>query len=323
MTEEKSGATSIASLKPKTKAEVDAMKPKDKIAHYLAAKSGELEKLIPKHLTLDRLLKVATIAATTTPALAKCDIPSLIAAIGQCAQMGLEPNTVLGEAYLVPFNTKRKGQNGAPDEWVNSVQVIVGYRGFIALARRSGQIISLSSHEVRENDKFDYAYGLVERLEHIPAKKDRGEIVAFYAVAHLKGGGHVFEVMSAEEVEAIRAESQGYQQAVKYKKEGNHPWKKHFAEMGRKTAIRRIAKYLPLSIELQGAIKTDGARPDVEALSDPKTIDGELNWLNEDQTDPETGETSPPEALTDNPSDAFEQGLNAATAAEYERATKG
>lgn len=315
------GATSIRALKPKTKAEVDAMKPRDQIAHYLSAKSGELAKMIPKHLTLDRLLKVATIAATTTPALAKCDIPSLVAAIGQCAQMGLEPNTVLGQAYLVPFNTKRK-VNGV-DTWVNSVQVIVGYRGYIDLARRSGQITSLSSHEVRENDHFDYAYGLVERLEHVPAKKNRGEIVAFYAVAHLKDGGHVFEVMSREEVEAIREQSQGWQQSVKYKKTDSNLWTKHFAEMGRKTAIRRIAKYLPLSVELQTAIESDGSRVDVAALSDPNTIEGELNWLPDDETDPETGETSPPAALTDDPSETLQQPTQAATARDYERATKG
>lgn len=290
----------LQSLKPKTKEEVEAMKPRDKIAHYLDAKSGELAKMIPKHLSLDRLLKVATIAATTTPALAKCDIPSLVAAIGQCAQFGLEPNTVLGHAYLVPFNTKRK-VNGV-DTWVNSVQVIIGYRGYIDLARRSGQIVSLSSHEVCENDDFEYAYGLNEVLRHVPARKERGAVVGFYAVAHLKDGGHAFEFMSVEQVEEIREASQGWQQAVKYQKQGSHPWKKHFVQMGRKTAIRRLMNYLPLSVELQNALEADGARTDAVQLSDPRTIDGDLNWLPDEATDPETdpvtGETTPPPALT-------------------------
>ena len=316
MTEPTNPARSIRDLKPKTKEEIEAMKPRDKIAHYLDAKSGELAKMIPKHLTLDRLLKVATIAATTTPALAKCDIPSLVAAIGQCAQMGLEPNTILGQAYLVPFNTKRK-VNGV-DTWVNSVQVIVGYRGYIDLARRSGQIVSLSAHEVCANDRFDYAYGLVERLEHVPARVDRGEVVGFYSVAHLKDGGHAFEFMSVEQVEAIRDQSQGWQQALKYKKETNHPWHKHFVQMGRKTAIRRLMNYLPLSIELQTAMQADGSRVDAATLSDANTVDGELNWLPD--TDMETGETSPP-ALADDPTDAFADSAQAA--AEYERVSKG
>ena len=111
------------------------MKPKEQIAHLLKTKQAEIAKMLPKHLNAERLLKVAQIAATTTPALAKCDVASLVGAIGQCAQMGLEPNTVLGHAYLVPFNTKRKDANGV-ERWVNSVQVIIGYKGLVDLARR-------------------------------------------------------------------------------------------------------------------------------------------------------------------------------------------
>src|SRR5260370_41583592 len=124
-------------IKPKPPVDLESMRPKDQIAHLLHVKRNEIAKMLPKHLNAERLLKVATIAATTTPALAKCDVPSLVSAIGQCAQMGLEPNTVLGHAYLVPFNVKRKG-NGV-DRWVNSVKVIIGYRGLIDCAWRGGQ----------------------------------------------------------------------------------------------------------------------------------------------------------------------------------------
>ena len=113
-----------------------------KMGKSVESMKGELQKMLPKTLSIERLLKVAQIAATTTPALAKCDVPSLVGAIGQCAQMGLEPNTVLGHAYLVPFNTKRKDGQGN-ERWVNSVQVIIGYKGLIDLARRSGQIVSI------------------------------------------------------------------------------------------------------------------------------------------------------------------------------------
>ena len=88
------------------------MRPKDQIAYLLESKKAEIQKMLPKHLNAERLMKVAQIAATTTPALAKCDVPSLIGAIAQCAQMGLEPNTVLGHAYLVPFKVKRKDADG-------------------------------------------------------------------------------------------------------------------------------------------------------------------------------------------------------------------
>lgn len=225
------------------------MKPKEQIAHLLKTKQGEIAKMLPKHLNAERLLKVAQIAATTTPALAKCDVASLVGAIGQCAQMGLEPNTVLGHAYLVPFNTKRKDGNGN-ERWVNSVQVIIGYKGLIDLARRSGQIVSIAAHEVCANDKFELVYGLEEKLIHVPSLGERGEILGFYSVAKLKDGGHCFEFMSMYQVQEIMKATQS---------KGKYgPWQDHFTEMGRKTVIRRLAKYLPLSIEFQTAAALDG-----------------------------------------------------------------
>lgn len=272
------------------------MKPKEQISYLLNQKKGELSKMLPKTLSIDRLLKVAQIAATTTPALAKCDVPSLVGAIGQCAQMGLEPNTVLGHAYLVPFNTKRKDANGN-ERWVNSVQVIIGYKGLIDLARRSGQIVSIAAHEVCENDHFELVYGLDEKLNHRPAMEERGEVVGFYAVAKLKDGGHSFEFMSVHQVREIMSATQS---------KGKYgPWKEHFIEMGRKTVIRRLAKYLPLSIEFQTAVVLDNQ---AEAGKDQRldAIDGDFMVVTDDDApmghvDQETGEIKSA-ALTNDPS---------------------
>jgi len=271
------------------------MKPKEQIAYLLKQKSGEIAKMLPKHLNAERLLKVAQIAATTTPDLAKCDVASLVGAIGQCAQMGLEPNTVLGHAYLVPFNTKRKDASGG-ERWVNSVQVIIGYKGLIDLARRSGQIVSIAAHEVCQADKFDLVYGLDEKLNHTPAMGDRGEVIGFYAVAKLKDGGHCFEFMSRHQVEAIRDGSQGYQRAKKLGKESAHPWSAHFVEMGRKTAIRRLAKFLPLSVEFQTGVALDSmASAGKDQHND--ALDGDYSMLPDDapeelELDTDTGEIS-------------------------------
>lgn len=256
------------------------MKPKEQIAYLLQQKKGELAKMLPKTLSIERLLKVAQIAATTTPALAKCDVPSLVGAIGQCAQMGLEHNTVLGHAYLVPFNTKRKDANGN-ERWVNSVQVIIGYKGLIDLARRSGQIVSIAAHEVCENDHFELVYGLDEKLNHTPAMGARGHVIGFYAVAKLKDGGYSFEFMSVHQVEEIMV---GTQSKGKY-----GPWKEHFVEMGRKTVIRRLAKYLPLSIEFQTAVALDNQ---AEAGKDQKldTIDGDFMVVQDDDAPQHAGE---------------------------------
>lgn len=259
------------------------MKPREQIAYLLDQKKGELAKMLPKTLSIDRLLKVAQIAATTTPALAECDVPSLVGAIGQCAQMGLEPNTVLGHAYLVPFNVKRKDTRGN-ERWVKSVQVVIGYKGLIDLARRSGQIVSIAAHEVCEADHFELVYGLDEKLNHTPAMGDRGNVVGFYAVAKLTGGGHAFEFMSLHQVREIAKATQS--------KGAYGPWKDHFIEMGRKTVIRRLAKYLPLSVEFQTAAALDGM---AEAGKDQgNTIDGTFNFVPDDapagSVDQETGE---------------------------------
>lgn len=248
------------------------MKPKEQIAFLLKQKQGEIAKMLPKHLNADRLLKVAQIAATTTPALAECDVASLVGAIGQCAQMGLEPNTVLGHAYLVPFNTKRKDAHGN-ERWVKSVQVIIGYKGLIDLARRSGQIVSIAAHEVCERDHFDMVYGLDERLEHKPELGERGQVIGYYAVAKLVGGGHAFEFMSQTQINQIKVATQS---------KGNYgPWKDHPIEMGRKTVIRRLAKYLPLSIEFQTAAALDSM---AEAGKDQQldSIDGDFLVLPDD-----------------------------------------
>lgn len=265
------------------------MKPKEQIAYLLDQKKNELAKMLPKTLSIERLLKVAQIAATTTPALAKCDVASLVGAIGQCAQMGLEPNTVLGHAYLVPFNTKRKMPDGS-ERWVNSVQVIIGYKGLIDLARRSGQIVSIAAHEVCANDKFTLVYGLDEKLDHTPAMGERGELIGFYAIAKLKDGGHCFEFMSVHQVREIMKATQS--------KGAYGPWKDHFAEMGRKTVIRRLAKYLPLSIEFQTAVALDNH---AETGKDQRldTFDAEFSVVPDDEAqaygaDPETGEIQEP-----------------------------
>lgn len=274
----------------KATTKLSEMKPKDQIAHLLKSKQDEITKMLPKHLNAERLLKVAQIAATTTPALSKCDVPSLIGAIAQCAQMGLEPNTVLGHAYLVPFNTKRKDKDGN-EKFVHSVQVIIGYKGLIDLARRSGQIVSIAAHEVCENDKFELVYGLDEKLNHIPSMGERGNVIGFYAVAKLKDGGHCFEFMSQYQIDQIRDKSQSAwkDEWVKGRKTGNKikansPWWDNPVEMGRKTVIRRLSKYLPLSIEFQTAVALDGM---AETGKDQHLddIDGDYSLVQDD--DPE------------------------------------
>ena len=225
---------------------------------------------LPRHMTADRLARIALTEVRKNATLAKCDQASFLGAIMQCAQLGLEPGGALGHAYLIPFENRRKG--------ITEVQFIVGYRGMIDLARRSGQIVSLSARVVHENDHFIYRYGLDETIEHVPAPSDRGALAYVYAVGKLKDGGTQFEVLSLDEIEAIRDASQGYKTAVRFDKKDT-PWIAHFEEMAKKTVIRRLFKYLPVSIELQRAVGLDEQAEVGIPQDNPLTIDSETGEI--------------------------------------------
>lgn len=254
-----------------------------KVKTFFEAQRSTLAAVLPKHVSPDRMLKIALGALRTTPKLMNCSVESLMGAVVHCSQLGLEPNTPLGHAYLIPFENRRKG--------TTEVQIVLGYKGLVDLARRSGQIVSIAAHEVCENDEFEFVYGLNEDLKHKPALTDRGKIIAFYAMAKLQGGGHAFEVMSAEQINAIRDASQGYQQAKRYNKEASSPWGAHYSEMGRKTVLRRLVKYLPVSIELAQAATLD----EVSAAGHSQGLDNVLdgNYITPMADDYEAGDVDP------------------------------
>lgn len=208
---------------------------------FLEKYKGEIARALPKHMTADRMARIALTEFRKNPDLMKCDPATLFGAVVQCAQLGLEPGGSLGHAYLLPFkNNKRNCMD---------VQFIVGYRGMIDLARRSGQIISISARAVHANDQFSYEFGLHEDLKHKPDESGNpGALTHVYAVARLKDGGVQFDVMSKSEIDRVRAQS---------KASGSGPWSSHYEEMAKKTVIRRLFKYLPVSIEMATAVTLD------------------------------------------------------------------
>jgi recombination protein RecT len=216
--------------------------PVNTIEDLLKKHGPEIALALPQHVTPERLLRIALSEVRRNPRLAQCSAPSLLGAIFTCAQLGLEPGGALGHCFLIPYR--------------DECQFQIGYKGMIELARRSGQIQSLSARSVYENDHFEYSYGLHEDLVHQPATGERGELTHAYAVARLMDGGIQFEVMDRYELEEIRDGSQGYQTAIKYNKKDT-PWISSFDEMCRKTVIRRMFKYLPVSIELVKAASLD------------------------------------------------------------------
>ena len=196
----------------------------------------------PKHLTGERLAQVAMTEINRNPALAKASPISFVGAIMQCGALGLEPSGSLGHAYLIPFGNGKDSQ-GRPN-----IQLIIGYRGMLDLAKRSGQISSISARAVHENDDFKYSYGLEETVHHVPASGEPGELTHVYAVARMKDGGVQFEVMSVFDVEKVKKAS---------KASASGPWVTYYEEMAKKTVIRRLFKYLPISIEMQKAVTID------------------------------------------------------------------
>lgn len=223
--------------------------------------------MLPKHMTPDRMLKIALRCLRTTPKLLDCTLDSLFGATITCAQLGLEPNTPQGHVYLIPFKGRKQATNPSTGikAWVDAydVQVVLGYKGLIDLARRSGQIVSISARVVHERDHFELEYGTEEKVVHRPFMEgDAGEPIGVYSVAKLKDGGTQFEFMTVSQINVIRDNSQGYASAIRNatdKKPAQHPWIQHWEEMARKTAIRRLSKYLPMSIELASAVELDGA----------------------------------------------------------------
>jgi recombination protein RecT len=188
---------------------------------------------LPRHVDPSRMLRIVLTTVQRTPKLLDCTRESLLACIVQCAQLGLEPDGLLGHAYLIPFwNNKEKRQE---------CQLIVGYKGLLKLARQSGEVSSICARVVHEKDEFDYEYGLEEKLRHRPSMEDDpGPLQFAYAIFFLKDGSKHFEVMSFREIERIRMRSK----AAEY-----GPWSTDYEEMAKKTVLRRASKMSPASIE--------------------------------------------------------------------------
>lgn len=247
---------------------------------------NHLKMALPKHLTPDRMVRVALTAMTRTPKLAECDQASFFQALFQCSQWGLEPDG--RRAHLIPFENKRKG--------IVECQLIIDYKGLAELAYRSGIVKSINAAEVRDGDIFEYDCGRVVRhvphfLRRDPGKPaSSGEVYAYYASAEMGNGATATQVMSLEEVNAIRDKSQGYMSFKKgYAK--SSIWIDHPHEMGKKTVFKRLSKWLPLSADFRSAVEHDDGDY-VEHVETHRTVDSISGLLAADDGVPQVdGET--------------------------------
>ena len=263
----------IANANQKQQAVAARPKKDTSIKGLIKSMEGEIKKALPSVLTPERFTRITLSALSTNPKLAECSPKSFLGAMMTAAQLGVEPNTPLGQAYLLPY--RNHGQM--------ECQFQLGYKGLIDLAYRSGEIKTIYAETVYENDEFEYALGLNPTLKHVPAKTCRGNPIYFYAVFKTKDGGESFACMSVEDVR---------EHAKRYSKSfGNGPWQTNFEEMAKKTVLKKCLKYAPLKSDFVKAVSTDetiksSISEDMYAEPDVTIID----------VDNETGEVIEPTA---------------------------
>jgi recombination protein RecT len=207
----------------------------------LAKRSGDLIALLermrpaisqalPKHISAERIARIALTAVRANPALALCTPQSFLGSLLQASQLGLEVNTPLGQAYLIPYK--------------DVCTLVIGYQGMLDLARRSGMVKAIYAYPVFEGDAFDYELGLEPQLKHKPTDKP-GPLTHVYAVARLTDGEPIFTVLTRATVETFRARSRA---------KDNGPWVTDYTAMSLKTAVRRLFTWLPKSAEQATAL---------------------------------------------------------------------
>lgn len=196
-----------------------------------------MEDIATKYLTPERMLRLGVLALRNEPKLLDCAPETVVGAIVTCAQLGLEPNTELEQAHLIPYGKE--------------CQLIIGYQGYIELARRSGKIKAIVARVVHENDEFELEFGLHDdTLRHVPAREDPGEKVASYMIARMGEGVSQIEVLWKRDIEEIKAAAHATDKA-------NSPWRRWEGEMWKKSAIRRGRKMLPMTADFATAVSLD------------------------------------------------------------------
>ena len=255
------GTTAVAEKKQKT------------IFDVIQAGAKQFATALPKHINSDRFVRIAITTIRQNPKLAQCNQESLLGALMVSAQLGLEPG-VLGQCYLIPYGRECQFQ--------------IGYKGMIELLRRSGQLKDIYAYSVYENDEFEMTYGLNRDLKHKPNLQDRGNFIGCYCVAVLKDDARAFEYMTKEEIEA-----HGKKFSKTY---GNGPWKTDFEAMAHKTVVKKMLKWLPVSVEfLEMANKDEktfkvadektGETEEVIVLDDGMVVNGETGEVIQNSTD--------------------------------------
>lgn len=204
----------------------------DQVRTQLTSMTPQFAAALPKHVSAEKFVRVVMTAIQTSPSLLEADRRTLFASATKAAQMGLLPD----------------GREGAIVVFKNQAQWMPMVAGIMKMVRNSGEISTWSVQAVYQNDTFEFCLGDDEHITHLPALSKRGDIIAVYSIVTMKDGEKSREVMSVEDVNAIRARSRSG---------GSGPWVSDFAEMAKKTVVRRHSKRLPMSTDLDDVMRAD------------------------------------------------------------------
>jgi len=249
-----------------------------------------IEAVAGKFLTPERFLRLAVNAVRKTPRLAECDPQSVLGSFMASAALGLEPNTVQQQAFLIPYGKRGKLPNGEWGVVGYECQFQVGYRGFITLAHRSPYIAHIEAEAIHEGDYFDNMQGSEAFLKYRKALKDRGDLIGAFCYTRLESGVEMSTVLPLEEILKIRSKSETYNTLVRNVESASKDWERAKAEkklaetpwvmweddMAAKSAVKKQAKQLPLmpgdafssAAEIDSA--SEGNIIDMAAMADPE-----------------------------------------------------
>ena len=262
-------------------------KRKGDVRNILKAMQGEINDALPKYMPVDKFIRVALTAINSNPTLLECSDTSLLAAIMNAAQLGLEINSPLGEAYMIPYDNKKKG--------ITELQFQIGYQGLLKLAHNTKQFKRITAKDVHENDEFDINYGTGEIVHKPVIRGESGDVIGYYAVYETIDGGQDIFYMSKEDAIAY-----GKEYSFNYQKYNSGVWADNLNAMGRKSCLKQLLKYAPRSIdkpELTQAIAFDNGimkstSLDVDTGARTYDIDYEVVSEEEKPIDPKTLENS-------------------------------
>jgi recombination protein RecT len=281
----------------------------------------KLAKAATKHLTPDRVIRMTLNAMQKTPRLRECTLESMLGAMMATTALGLEPNTPLGHAYLIPF--RRRAKIGGQWQDIHEVQYQIGYKGFVALAHRSPSLILLTADAIHQNDEFESYLSSESQtgtfLKYAKALEDRGDLIgSFCFMRTAKGNFHadMATVLPVSEVYKIRSRSETYRSLTRNVEEAKNdserqkaeakladtPWVLWEDDMAAKSAIKKHCKQVPLSPEMVAAATLDTLSDegvlDLEALNDPEfaraAIEGEVEPTRGEETATETRQLAAP-----------------------------